>query len=99
MGAGELMARMEPCRDCGLMMRWVATINQNRIPLDAEPNNEAGTVTVGEDGFARKWPNHAQALAAVADEMVPQTWTPHHSTCKEYGKRAHVGREEHPKLF
>lgn len=91
--------RFEPCRDCGRMMRWAVTISQARMPLDDEPDNERGNVTIGADGLARVWGDHEKAWAAAAEDMVPQTWMPHRATCEKYARRAHAAREEHPSLF
>lgn len=84
---------MDKCRSCGRRITWARTAAGKAMPLDPEPDTEAGNVYLRTTdasgkalGFAVADVLGGQALEAsrsAGDEL----WVPHFATCSSWPRR------------
>lgn len=68
---------MSQCRSCDAAIVWVVTPNDKRMPLDAAPNREKGTVRV-DNGIGVTLSGRELKAARLEGRTL---YLSHHATC------------------
>lgn len=74
---------MSVCRSCGAAIRWAATVNGKRMPVDDQPTPD-GTLILSDPTPGAYAPTVALFVAgqpSLFDEPDPPRFTSHFATC------------------